>query len=579
MMKKRNIVFLLTLLCLPMFLVAQKNSKKTEQIDGQFSQKEIEAESIFIEGTKAYIAEDYPKAITTFKACLEKKADNAAAFYMLAKCYWAGNDMVGTSINIEKAAKLEENNKYYQKFLAEVYTKQKRYKDVIDIYQKLSKEYPRDVENYLELSNVYLIQEKYGDAIDVYDKIERTIGVSEEITHQKQLIYLKQNKVDKAIEEGGRLIDSEPKEASYVVEQAQILISNERYDQAITLLEKTLKTNPDLAEAHVLLAEVYRKQNNIQKCNDELSIAFTNKNLAADIKLKILSSYLLMLQNDNSPKTIDNLIGLTSELAKQSPQEPKAYIILGDLMLRKQNFEAARQNYVKSTEYDKSVFEVWLSIIEIDNKLGQMDSLVKHSEQGLEYFPEQAFLWYNNGFGNYAKKDYEKAIAALEEARNLSSENKEMLLHINTLLGDLYNETKAYTKSDDAYEAVLAQDPNNEHVLNNYSYYLSLRKQKLPRALELSSQLIEKYKDVASYLDTYSWVLYMTKDYKKAKEYLEKAINQPSGVSGTILEHYGDVLFQLGEKDKAIEQWKKAKNKGENSSLIDKKIQQGMLVE
>jgi predicted negative regulator of RcsB-dependent stress response len=69
------------------------------------------------------------------------------------------------------------------------------------------------------------------------------------------------------------------------------------------------------------------------------------------------------------------------------------------------------------------------------------------------------------------------------------------------------------------------------------------------------------------------------KEYQKAREFLERALKQEKGVSGTIVEHYGDVLFQLGEKDKAIEQWKKARSMGENSTNIDKKIQSGALIE
>lgn len=51
------------------------------------------------------------------------------------------------------------------------------------------------------------------------------------------------------------------------------------------------------------------------------------------------------------------------------------------------------------------------------------------------------------------------------------------------------------------------------------------------------------------------------------------------GVSGTIVEHYGDVLFQLGEREKAVEQWKKAKIMGETSDLLEKKIATGTLHE
>ncbi|RYG72385.1 hypothetical protein EON80_04190, partial [bacterium] len=70
---------------------------------------------------------------------------------------------------------------------------------------------------------------------------------------------------------------------------------------------------------------------------------------------------------------------------------------------------------------------------------------------------------------------------------------------------------------------------------------------------------------------------YKLKDYEGAKTYLEQAV--ANGNSGTVTEHYGDVLFQLGQKDKAVEQWRKAKEIGKASDLIDKKIKDKKLYE
>lgn len=67
------------------------------------------------------------------------------------------------------------------------------------------------------------------------------------------------------------------------------------------------------------------------------------------------------------------------------------------------------------------------------------------------------------------------------------------------------------------------------------------------------------------------------KNYEEAKKYLEIAVQKSK--NGTILEHYGDTLFQLGQKDLAVEQWKKAKELGETSDFIDKKIAEKKLYE
>jgi tetratricopeptide (TPR) repeat protein len=568
---------LLIFILIPTIIVAQKNKKNED--DGTISEKELQAEAVFTEGMKLFIAENYEKAIPHFKKSVEMNPASSGAAFMLSKAFFANEDLTNATIYGEKAMKIDDANKYYQKYMGELYTKQKRFKEAQEVYENLSKRHPYDVENYLDLSNTYILQGKYNDAIEIYNKIEKTIGLSEEITRQKQLIYLKQEKLDKAIEEGNKLIDSEPNEPEYIIQQAQIMIQNNRYEQAVKMIEKALSINPDFGQGHVLLAEIYRKQGDLVKCNEELKVAFANKNLSAEVKFKLLSSYMLMLKEDNGDKALDNIMGLTQDLIKQNPKESRGYVILGDLLMKKGEMAQARDNYVKATQYDKSVYEVWLAIVELDGKLNHIDSLAKHSEQAIEYFPNQAFFWYHNGFAHFVKKDYKKSAESLKEASNLAIENPDLAKHINALLGDVYNELRQHSKSDDAYEAVLKDDPYYEHVLNNYSYYLAMRKEKLERAVELSGKLIEKYKDNATYLDTHAWVLYTMKDYAKAREFLEIALKQNNRLSGTIIEHYGDVLYQLGEKEKAIEQWKKAKGLGENSPNIDKKIQQGTLIE
>lgn len=566
-----RIVFYITVCCFPFLVNAQGDSKKV------VPKEVLEAETGLIEGMKYYNAEEYQKAAEIFKQIIDRKAEEPGILFMLAKSYANLNEVPEAIVYAERAAD-KSGNKFYQQFLAKLYTKQTKYKDAADIYQKLIKKSPSEIGNYFELSELYLMQEKYSDAIKVYDDIEKEIGISEEISRQKQLIYLQQNKVDEAIKEGNKLIVAEPMESDFVIQQAQMLLANERYKEAQKMLTDVLKTSPNFAEGHVLLAEVYRLQGDLVKSSEELKSAFSNNDLSPEIKAKILSSYVLTVNKNSSAENIDNVIELTNQLIKQSPDNAKAYVVLGDMLKQKGDNKAARDAYVKSTNYDKSVFEVWMAIIELDNELKDNKALVEHTASATEYFPNQAVFWYYNGFGNYAIKDFEEAEYALDEAKNLAFSNKELSANVNALLGDVFNAKKDYKKSDAAYEAAIKSDPNNEQALNNYSYFLSLRGENLDRAKELSQKLIEKHPENATYLDTHAWVLYKKGDYENAKKYLKKAVAQ-ANASGTVIEHYGDTLFKLGDKAEALIQWQKAKVKGGASSQIDDKIAKEGLIE
>ncbi|WP_266369226.1 tetratricopeptide repeat protein [Tellurirhabdus rosea] len=565
--------------CLALPADAQRRKAQTEKDTAVHGVEE----SIFTDGMKYMMMDEPAKAVPQFEKVIQLYPQNPAAYFALATAFLKQGKTAEALPHAVKAVQMSGGaNKFYVLQLAELYVKQKRYADAEKLYEELIQRSPDNMEYGVELAAIYLFDDKPDKALAMYDRVEKALGMNEEISRQKQRIYLKQNRLDKAIEEAEKLVASEPGETDYLLEGAELLISNARNEQAIGWLEKALKINPELPQAHVMLAELYRRKGDLQRTSQELNYVFSNPNLEAESKARILSSYVNMAGKDENAK--QNAMKLAGELAKAHPADPRSQIIYADLLMQQNKKAEARDYYMRAARQDKSIFEVWGAIIQLDSELNQMDSLLAHSEQALEIFPNQGLFWYSSGNAHLAKRNYQEAVSALEEARRLlgaaaSEQTASLLLAVNAQLGDAFNGLGDHARSDEAYELVLKSDPNYEHVLNNYSYFLSLRKQKLPLALQLSERLVERHQTNATYLDTHAWVLYVMKDYTKARTFLEKALQDPKGVSGTILEHYGDVLFQLGEREKAVEQWKKAKQKGETSDRLDKKIATGRIYE
>ena len=562
------------LLTLSIFFGFSSFSQRKPKEDPKFAEKKREAENVFSDGMRFFMTDKFKEAEAQFQKALEVDSDQAGAYMMLSKIE-AKTDLPKATQTALKALEKDPENRYYTDYLVELYTKQNEFEKATKLLEGLAKRFPQDVELLLELANNYTFQAKLKDALETYNKLEKQMGITEEVINQKQLIYLRMNKVEDALKEGERLIASEPKDEELLEKQAQLMISFGKLDDATKMIQRVRAINPASGAAHIMMAEVYRKKGDTQNMEAELNDAFADQNLGADIKVKILQTYMLTLKPSES---LDNVLKLTQELVKTHPKEAKAYILLGDLLTKKNQKALARDSYVKGAKIDHAQYEVWMAVLQLDNDLNQTDSLAAHADLATEYFPNQAFFWYNSGFAHYAKKRYEKAKNSLEEARNLSSDPK-FSLHINTLLGDVYNSLGKHDESDEAYEAVLAADPEQDHVLNNYSYFLSLRSKNLDKAVEMSSKLALKFPDNATYLDTHAWVLYVRKDFEGAKKVLEQAVATGKNLSGTIIEHYGDALFKTGDTQKALEQWKKAKTMGQTSDQINKKIETGKMLE
>ena len=227
-------------------------------------------------------------------------------------------------------------------------------------------------------------------------------------------------------------------------------------------------------------------------------------------------------------------------------------------------------HYRKAIRMGSMEFQAWSNLLVLDSRQDMMDSLIIHSEEAMEFFPNQAQVWFFNGYGNFYKRQFRKAIGSLETARKLN-DDKAMSVSINELLGDAYHQTGEHEKSDKSYDAVLAIDPDNTRVLNNYCFYLSLRKTRLEEAGKMTERLLKLDPSNNSYLDTHAWVLFARGKYKEARKWIEKVI--ASGAANPVhIEHYGDILFQLGETDEAVRQWELALSMNSRNDLLRKKI-------
>jgi tetratricopeptide (TPR) repeat protein len=157
-----------------------------------------------------------------------------------------------------------------------------------------------------------------------------------------------------------------------------------------------------------------------------------------------------------------------------------------------------------------------------------------------------------------------------EQGKSIVYGNDRMKSSFAAQLADAYHADKQYEKAFSMYEEAIKTNPVNYFAINNYTYYLSLKKKNLERAKELSSRMVKANPDNATFLDTHAWVLFQKGEYQEALKYLEKAVQNQS--SGTIVEHYADALYKTGQTEKALEQWRRAKSLGGASDLIDKKI-------
>jgi len=582
----RSILIITLVLVLSESVFAQRSNKgaNTEPSQKQLSQ---ELEYLFIEAEKLFLLQNYSQSTEQFIKCLELDPNNDVVLYKLAEINNNTEQFNIAAEYIASAIRINKANKYYYLLAVDIHTNMGNLQQAGLYYENLIQEIPNTESYLLNLAAVYVFQKDFDKALQTYAKAEKVFGLTANISYQRQKIYLQQNKLEDAINEGKQLILQYPDNPRYVLTLVEILSSNNRLTEATEQLNALLLKSTEFSAARLLLADIYWKQNNHTDFGNQLQLAFGDKDLNLNAKINTLMKYMVYLPNDYLQTIIPKLVDVLSE---KHVDDSNAYLISGDIygtLLEKQlvpeiaiesTKRKATNAYAKFVSLDPSNFSVWQNLLNLELQLDLQDSLAKHAEQALEFFPNQAWIYLVNGIVQQNKKDNKAAAELLEMGRKRSSANKELLAIFYSYLGEIYNELKDFEKSDEAYNAALDLNPLNYTVLNNYSYYLSLRGEKLDQAKKMSTILIRNNPDNNTYLDTYAWVHFAINDYAEAERVFKKILASDID-QGVYYDHYGDTLYKLGKPNEAVIQWQKARELDENIENINKKIEQRKIIE
>ena len=532
---------------------------------------------LFFDGNKEYVLGNYDMAETLFSQALKIDPNSAPTMYQLAYIYSFQNNKNQALFYSKKAASADPQNVWYQLLYASCLKENKMLAEVAVVYERLIKDHPQNFDFYYELANIYLYTKRPNDAVKIYNKIEEEIGVTDEASLQKLKIYKSSDNFEKAETEAKKLIKTFPKEAKYYGILGELYQDKGMNDKAFETYNTLIQVDSTNAYVHLSLADYYRSLKQNDKAFHEIKIAFRSTELDIDTKVKILLSYYDI--TENFPELKADADELCKIVVAVHPDEAKSFAVYGDFLNRDKKFDLARTQYRKAISLDKEKYALWNELLILESELNDFSAMQKESKEAIELFPNQPLPYFFNGVSNYQLRNYADVIPVLTEGKEFVYDNSLLLSQFYSTIGDAQNQLKKHEESDAAYDKSLELDPTNVSVLNNYAYFLSLRNINLEKAESMSKKCNGLSPDNPSYQDTYGWILYQMKKYDDAKTWIGKAIEAGGKTNGTLLEHYGDVLFQLGETDSAIKYWIDAKKYGGSSSLLDKKIADKKLYE
>lgn len=524
-----------------------------------------------IEAVKQKNLGNIREAVKLYRLVIKEKPDCDAAHYELGTIYLMTDQLDMAEESLEKAYQMDPGNQWYTLAYLNVLGTKEEYKRAAGILREKIRNEPDEVEWEYQLANVRFSQGRPKRAVKILEGIEKERGFSEKITLLKASIYEGQGKYAMAKKEIEKVMDLFPEAVQFRIVAAELSMKAGEEEEAATYYHEILEIDSTNIFALTNLTDYYRQKEDYEKSFRYLVRSFRNELIDVKRKMAIASYYLSEERFINQyPEQLRSLIEV---LLEKHPEEADVKIMAADFFIETAVYDRAYYQLKDYLEMEEGNYPVYMQAILLANAASLNDELIEMADRAIEAYPDSADVRFFRGIGLYEEERYQELVVNFEQVPFDKYSSREYSMQSKLLLAEaLYRQGK-YQRSDSIFEEMIRVDPDNYMVLNNYSYYLAERGEKLGKARVWSKKVISNQPDNFTYLDTYAWVLYKMEEYEDAEKYILESLEKGGGNDPEVNEHAGDIQHALKSYDLAISYYRKAIVLGGERKKLEEKIE------
>lgn len=521
---------------------------------------------------RSYMEQDsLDRCFEILEHCHALDPGSLAVMYDLSSFYaFMNKDSIAHSM-LERIVHADPANIYYNKALVNYYLKVGNVEAAIKVYENLLDKVHSKSDIYMYLFSLYSDTGNHAKAIDVLDKLERLEGANEEITINKVRHYMALGDSVKAVDVVTGMIRDNPDDLRYrtLLGSTYSLLGDK--DKALQSFQEVLSVKPDDVYALSSLADLYANGSDDSLYCDVVERLLVNEALDTESRIDGIMRYVDYKQPTDSLRV--------ARLIRRLYELPFDELEIADLYSRYLIYVNAEPDTIvpvleKVLSLEPENLSAIVKLLDYAVKCNDIEAVYKYSDNAQLFLPDKLEVYYYKGLSQYLLGQKSESIETYKTGLEKRSEetSQGMISTIYALMGDTYHELGMLDACMQSYDSALVYDNDNMNVLNNYAYYLAVEGKELERALEMSHRTILHNPDDNTCIDTYAWVLFGLGRYEEAKAYAEKLVAGGDSISSVVYHHCGDIFAKCGDTEKAVEFWIKARDAGDSSKILEKKI-------
>ncbi len=518
---------------------------------------ENRAMEYFIDGITHFENGEFEQALDQLTAAHLILSDDPGINYALSDVYLTMGDLNNAAYYGQIAVDKDPENKWYRLNMAEIYRNSGQNQQSINALKSILETDPGDLDVLYLLAESYTETGRLEESNSVLDEILSIRGGIFEVHLKKFQNYNALRQTENALAELEKMRELNPGNLSTLHTISQYYLELDDVDAARDVLLEARERNPGDPKTHILLAEIFINDNEWEKLGETFITIIEDPLVPAPQKMEIVR--FMYMQHQSMPQ--EEILEAQTErvimaIGEHESDYGPAQLVAADYFMQKNNPEAALETLERVNNLLPGEADAWSQRLQILFQLGRYHEVIELSDDADRNAPDNAFIQFFTGTSYMFSGDNEQAETWLENA-TLAPSQRSFRSVIYGTLGDVRHDLDKWDETVDAFTMAIRLDANNHTALNNYAYYLSLRREDLDEALEMSERAVAMEPGNAAYLDTIGWIHYKKGNYERAREYIQQSVDT-GNASAEVYEHLGDVYEALGDRELAVTWWQKA---------------------
>lgn len=470
----------------------------------------------YLDALRAQDAQEPPAVVIEhLSRALEKNPDIAPLYYQRAQLHARSKEWSQALSDAQRAIAIDSDRVTYHLLYARLLSVTDRPTDAVAHLQQLLPRHPRAPRIYQHLARLYIQQQQYAAA-------EKTL---------RQLLRVRPDSVAARIELG-KLYAGPLK----------------RIPAAMRMYRDAVRLRPGNVSATLLLAQLALEHGKPREAL-HLLLALEERGVSdVSIQLRIGMLYYDLRNYAEAIRRLESVL-------VSHPQADKLRYYLGVLYEESDNPGAAETTFALVPSTSELYKDAQLRRAVARAQTQHVPEAIAIVQRALAQRPDIAAFYEYLAYLQDLTKDYSGAQRTLRHAMQKFPQDQSFIFKAALL----HDRLKQHSAAVRLMRRLLVLDPKNVTALNYVGFMYAEWNRHLNDAEAMLQRAVQLQPNDGHVIDSLAWLYYRKGDLDYALQLIEAA-QRLSPDEPAVLRHYGQILFKMGESDKAVYWWRRAQH-------------------